>query len=594
MPQSLLTPEEEAILHEERRLLVSLQRPLALLEASDEDTGLLERALLQLDELFLLVVAGEFNAGKSAFINALLGKRFLEEGVTPTTTAIHILKYGPVAGRGEPRGDLAVLTFPVEWLREVNIVDTPGTNAVMQRHQEIAEEFVPRADLVLFVTSADRPFSESERQFLSRIRAWGKKVVVIVNKIDILESEADLSSVIDFVERNARELLGARVNVFPIAARQARQAKESPEGQASPLWRSSRFGELEVFLFRTLNERERVRLKLASGLGVAQQLGSRYLQLAAARRSLLGEDLSTVGNIELQLITHEEDLRREFKYHLSHVDNVLYAMADRGAQFFDDTIKLTRIRDLISADRMRLLFETQVMADTSAQVDAHVQEMIDWLVEQDYRQWQSVMDTLGKRMAHHQDRIVGQVGGQFEYNRQALLASVGKAARETVATYDHQGEARKLAESVQAAVAQTALVQAGAIGLGALLVKVLATAMADVSGLLAAGALAAFGFYLIPNRRRRAKNELQAKISELRSNLSAALTTQFEHELNRSTKRVREAMSPYTRFVEKQQQSLGQIDSNLRSGLNDVESLLSRVDALETEGQAAAPPPAME
>jgi hypothetical protein len=243
---------------------------------------------------------------------------------------------------------------------------------------------------------------------------------------------------------------------------------------------------------------------------------------------------------------------------------------------------------------MRLLFETQVMADTSAQVDAHVQEMIDWLVEQDYRQWQSVMETLGKQMAHHQDRIVGQVGGQFEYNRQALLASVGRAARDTVAAYDHETEARKLADSVQAAVAQTALVQAGAIGLGALLVKVLATAMADVSGLLAAGAVAAFGFWLIPNRRRRAKNDLQTKISELRSNLSAALTAQFESELNRSTKRIRDAVSPYTRFVDQQQRALGQIDSDLRTALGEAESLLSRVDALEALRAASAPPLAEE
>ncbi len=84
------------------------------------------------------------------------------------------------------------MTYPVEWLRDINIVDTPGTNAVIRRHQEITEDFVPRADLVLFVTSADRPFSESERAFIERIREWGKKVVFVVNKIDILETPADI------------------------------------------------------------------------------------------------------------------------------------------------------------------------------------------------------------------------------------------------------------------------------------------------------------------------------------------------------------------------------------------------------------------
>ena len=77
-------------------------------------------------------------------------------------------------------------THPAPLLRDINIVDTPGTNAVLREHEELTRDFVPRADLVLFVTSADRPFTESERGFLEQIRAWGKKIVFIVNKIDIL------------------------------------------------------------------------------------------------------------------------------------------------------------------------------------------------------------------------------------------------------------------------------------------------------------------------------------------------------------------------------------------------------------------------
>ena len=71
-------------------------------------------------------------------------------------------------------------------------MDTPGTNAVLREHEALTREFVPRSDLVLFVTSADRPFTESERAFLEAIRDWGKKIVVVVNKIDILETEDDL------------------------------------------------------------------------------------------------------------------------------------------------------------------------------------------------------------------------------------------------------------------------------------------------------------------------------------------------------------------------------------------------------------------
>ncbi len=76
----------------------------------------------------------------------------------------------------------------MEILRQCHLVDTPGTNALDRSHEALTTHYVPRADLVLFVTSADRPFSESERVFLEQIREWGKKVVVAVNKIDILKT----------------------------------------------------------------------------------------------------------------------------------------------------------------------------------------------------------------------------------------------------------------------------------------------------------------------------------------------------------------------------------------------------------------------
>lgn len=578
MLRRFLTDKDEALLKEERQQLALLRGPLAHLDASDDDLARLDRALLQLDELFLLVIVGEFNSGKSAFINALLGERFLVEGVTPTTAAIHILKYGDEAKQAAAGQDTLVATYPIEWLRDINIVDTPGANAVIRRHQEITEEFVPRADLILFVTSADRPFSESERAFIERIREWGKKVVFVVNKIDILEGPAEVERIVQFVAENGRSLLGRVPTVFAVSSRQARQAKESIDAdERTRLWRASQFEPLESYILKTLDEKERLRLKLANPLGVAQRLVQRYEQVAEARRTLLKEDIATVRTIEAQLAAYEDDMRREFKYHLSHVDNVLYGMSVRGNNFFDETIRIQRIFDLVNADRVRGMFEREVVADTSARVEAHTHDLIDWLVDQDFRQWQGVMDYLNKRITRHSGQIIGQVGGAFESNRQQLLESVGRSARAVVATYDHQAEARALGESVQRAVAQTAIVEVGAIGLGALLVKVLATALADVTGVLAAGALAAVGFYVIPNKRRRAKLDLQRKVDELRGRLNAALSGQFEAELGRSLARIRAAMAPYTRFVETQQATLAATTEALQKAGRALDDLARRV-----------------
>ena len=89
------------------------------------------------------------------------------------------------------------MTAPVELLRDVHIVDTPGTNAIIREHERLTTEFVPRSDLVLFVTSADRPFTETERPSSQRIRDWGKKIVIVVNKIDIFSTPSELDEVLD-------------------------------------------------------------------------------------------------------------------------------------------------------------------------------------------------------------------------------------------------------------------------------------------------------------------------------------------------------------------------------------------------------------
>jgi hypothetical protein len=289
-----------------------------------------------------------------------------------------------------------------------------------------------------------------------------------------------------------------------------------------------------------------------------------------------------VRAVEAQLAAYQEALRRDFKYHLSHVDNVLYAMAERGQRFFDETIRLNRILDLINADRIQGLFARTVVADTASQIETHTQELIDWLVDQDHQQWQEITDIIGRRTARRPERTFGQLAGKpgFEASRRALLESVGRAAREAVAAYDRETEARDLAESLQIAVAQTALVEAGAIGLGALLVKVLAVTLADVTGLLAAGAVAALGLYVIPARRRRAQQELQTRIGRLRGQLGHALTEQFERELARSVQRLHEAIQPYTRFVAAQGAAVAETESDLKETLRTLDELADQIGRL--------------
>jgi small GTP-binding protein len=521
----------------------------------------------------LLVVVGEFNSGKSVFINALLGQPVLEEGVTPTTTRIHLLKHGATAERSVAEASVDVVTAPVDLLRDINIVDTPGTNAIHREHEAITQDFVPRSDMVLFVTSADRPFTESERAFLQRIRDWGKKVVIVVNKIDILETPEDVARIETFIADNARTLLGFTPDIFPVSARQALRAKIGSDGR--DLLTASRFEALERYIVATLDETERIRLKLLNPLGVGAHLVDKYISAIDGRLESLKDDFASMDDIEGQLAIYKEDMAREFNFRLADVENVLHEFESRGMEFFDETMRLVRVFDLVNKSKIKADFERKVVADAPQVIEQRVNEIIDWMVASDLRQWQAVMDHLSSRRAEHADRIVGQVGGSFEYDRTRLLDTVGRAAHRAVESYDKDIEADRMAESVRMAVAGTALVEISAIGLGTIVAIVATTALADVTGLLTAGAVAVLGLFVIPARRREAKKELRDKLSAMREQLMSALSGQFERELERSLHRINEAVAPYTRFIRAERDRL----TETRDELNRIQEGLARLKA---------------
>jgi small GTP-binding protein len=560
MLERLVDEPSRRLLAEERECLAGLQQTLAQLGVSAADQAALEQSVRQLDQLFLLVVIGEFNAGKSAFINALVGSRLLEEGVTPTTTRVQILAHGDTRSRSAVEAGVDVVTAPVAMLEDIHIVDTPGTNAIYREHERLTSEYVPRADLVLFVTSADRPFTESERAFLAVIRDWGKKIVVVVNKVDILETPEDVARVEAFVAEHTRQLLGFAPDLFVVSARRALAAKL---GQAPPPLAADRFADLERYILTTLDQRERIRLKLLNPLGVGRRLVLAHAAVVAERLALLDADVQTIADIDGQLALYRRDLEREFTARLAEVDNVLQQFENRGMRFFDDTLRLGRFADLLNKARIRSEFERDVVGEVPAQIERLVGEMIDWLVASELRQWQVVSEHVNRRRAAHDGRVVGD-GSGFQFDRAKLLDTVGRASRVAVDSYDRGREAAALADSVRLAVAGTALAQAGAVGLGTIVGMLASTTAADVTGILAASLLAVVGLFVIPARRGQAKRELRAKIAALRAQLTTALTGQFSHAVDRSVNRLNETVAPYTRFVRAEHERLGQRRDDLR------------------------------
>jgi small GTP-binding protein len=580
MLAKLLSPDLDELLKEERRVLARLRMALAKFDAAPDHQAALEKSIDQLDELFLLVIVGEFNAGKSAFINALAGSKVVEEGVTPTTAQINVLQYGEAAGRQVREAALHVITAPVPLLRDIHIVDTPGTNAINREHERITAEFVPRSDLVLFVTSADRPFTETERVFLEQIRSWGKKVVVVINKVDILEDEGQVNQVIAFVAKSAHELLGFDPDIFPVSAKLALRGKQGDPAA----WQASRFEPLERYIETTLDAPGRIRLKLLNPLGVASSLAGKHTDVVQERLGLLKEDFSTLDDVERQLTLYQQDLTRDLELRMADIDRILLQMERRGHDFFDETMRIGRVMDLLNRSRVQQGFEQQVVADAPQKIEQKIGELVDWLVDMDLRQWQGVTGHLAERRRRHSERIVGDDQGRFHYDRARLIDSVGGDAQRVVDSYDRQREAQALADGARNAVAATAALSAGAVGFGAIILGIATTAAADVTGLIMASLLGTLGFFIIPTKRKRAKEEMRVKIAAVRERLSTSLREQFGTEIVKSADRIRESIAPYSRFVRAEGENLRVIEKELAETTAALGALRSRIE------QATAPP----
>jgi small GTP-binding protein len=577
MRQSVLTDQQAQFLRDEKEVLAGFQLALAEFDLPRADLDSLQKAILQLDELFLIVIAGEFNAGKSALINALLGQKVLAEGATPTTSRVTLVKWGEQAAEQVVDESFAVYTYPLPLLKELNIVDTPGTNAVIRQHERLTDEFVPRSDLVLFVTSADHPLTESERQFLERILTWGKKVVFVLNKVDIFEDDSALQEVRNFILKHTVTILGDQPQLFPVSAKLAQRSlsEPAPEERAR-LRRLSRLDDLERFISATLDDTARLQLKFNNPLGVAEHLIARAGGSLSAQSESLNEDKLTAASLETVITEYERELHSELPPRLAEVENILHRLEQRGLDFFDSTMRLTNVQNLVRGDKVRAQFEKQVLADVPQQIEDQVQRLIDWLVQKDLHEWQQVMSYLQRRRAQNLDHLVGEGTGPRETRRRELIDTVGKTVQTIVESYDRNQEASELAASVEAAVAQTALLEVGAVGLGTLVTIAMLSSALDITGILAASTLAIVGFFVIPFKRKQAKYNFKAKMFVLRTKLLGALTTQFNNERDSVIARLKDGVAPYTRYVRSERERIDKAEATLTGLRQSLSALRAR------------------
>lgn len=184
------------------------------------------------NEPFMFVIVGEVKVGKSSFVNALLssGKEVCAVAPDPCTDTIQQVVYGEVESSVQVNQYLKKIYLPVEILKEIAIVDTPGTNAIIDHHQEITERFVPASDLIVFVFEAKNPYRQSAWDFFRYIHdEWRRKVIFVLQQADLMDAP-DLAINIEGVRKNALKQNMEDPHVFAVSAKLEEKGQHEASG----------------------------------------------------------------------------------------------------------------------------------------------------------------------------------------------------------------------------------------------------------------------------------------------------------------------------------------------------------------------------
>ncbi len=572
--EALVDAKYADLLNAEKEALTSLKSLLEQTETDGQTIDQLGDIIDHLDALFLVVIVGEFNAGKSSVLNAFFGARLMEEGPIPTTAKVTIIRHGEEYLERQLSEYLVEKRIPSPYLQNLNLVDTPGTNSIVTQHQELTERFIPRADLVLFVTSFDRPLSESERQFLSYIRdSWGKKLAFVLNKVDLSRNEEMLNQVLTHVRSGCMDLMNFEPRIFPISAEQAFRAKEMEAGdERNQLWESSNFAAFESFITEHLTNKARLALKLTAPVDAGQKLLASLDSRLDQRAKVLAQDEANIEDLDKIVADARNSLIDGYGRHVTEVDNLLLQMEQRGLQFLDDTIRISKLGMIRDRDAFKEEFSRQVVRDTDKQVEKQVTDAVDGLLKQALSVWNKTVNDFAERVRSVAGATANPARGDFFYNRSEVFNSIMKEADRKIEMYNLKEEARRILENTRNAAAIFLGTEAVAASIGAVATVVFTATAVDVTGgFIAASIVALVGLIFLPRQKRKAMKEFQERTSALRQDMKRALVEQLNLEVDQSLNRVTETVSPYIDFVSKERKFVDEVTAKR----NTIEEKLS-------------------
>lgn len=253
---------------------------------------------IRIHDPFMFVIVGEVKSGKSSFVNALLdaGREITQAAPQPMTDTIQQIVYGEKEETIEINPYLKKIMIPVDILKEIAIVDTPGTNTIVEHHQEITESFIPASDLIVFVFEAKNPYRQSAWDFFNFINdEWKKKIIFVLQQKDLL-NEADLNVNIEGVKTYAQKKGITEPVVFAVSA------KQEMEGEKV----AGNFGAVRAYITENITGGKAPRLKLINSINTAENINDRIEKGVEIRYAQWVADVDFREDIKKSLIEQEE------------------------------------------------------------------------------------------------------------------------------------------------------------------------------------------------------------------------------------------------------------------------------------------------
>ncbi|KAL3804506.1 hypothetical protein HJC23_002545 [Cyclotella cryptica] len=604
--------------------------------------------------LFTVVFAGEFNSGKSTLINALLGKEFLESGVLPTTDAITILMADDEKGATESGGVSALHeTQPAQFgqceiksveessntvklhllpmskypiLSDLCLVDTPGTNAILAlQHTTSTLRILHDADLIVFVTSADRPFSESEKELLqTSIKSYRKRVLLVINKMDILErqkgedhGEASKKKVIDYVTDHAGDLLGARPVVIPVSARDALSVKlmyagGSNQSNYDGLWKRCNFASLEHYLLDTLTASSKIKTKLLNPIGVAEGMLIDCREEIAHRREELEVDVVTLRLLNSQTAAWEKEMQSEVMDQCRHDIRQYFAKRSEivdtllGRLSYIDQLKIglglgrsafdNAWEDSVQKCQTSLLIQKYSLSNGNSQHNAVNQDLFSIVNEcaesisaRSKSQGEASLEYLGKRPfvigagskgGNARNSIVGIgriTAPKFPHLQEDLNKSFSNLIKKSSSRLKTDDE---WSDHVYSLLTRASLFSILSFASAAICPAALVTSnvVDGAAGMTLSASLLVFGGIALPAGNRYTTKLYQHEWMAHAGKLDASLDILFNEVLRRVSAQLGDSVAPYSRFVKAEREWISELQTKVDAGLSRANILRGEVN----------------